>query len=149
MWQGRALREAKGTFLGLVLCSAFDHAFGTEALLVLLQVVFPGFVETKAPQLCSLGKISKHSAVVADMAMEYGRTPLGARYIKKKVEDATIFENTKEMEGEFRRLADKLKLNDHDRRELFSVAQHWVTSDTRLDPRMDPRDPDAKRYAIH
>jgi hypothetical protein len=49
------------------------------------------------------------------------------------------------MRDAFRRLADRLKLNDADRIELFKCVQRWVVADRRLDPTFDPKDPDAKR----
>jgi hypothetical protein len=49
------------------------------------------------------------------------------------------------MQNDFRRLADRLKLSDADRIEMFKCVQRWVVADRRLDPSFDPRDPDAKR----
>jgi hypothetical protein len=49
------------------------------------------------------------------------------------------------MRDAFRRLADHVKLNDPERIELFKYAQRWVVADRRLDPTLDPQDPDARR----
>jgi len=145
MWQGRALRETVKTKLGLVICSAFCHAYQAEHLLILLQVVFPGFQEVKAPQLSSCGKIRKDGKIVADVAIEYGMTSLGQRYIKREEKGVVIFTSLEGMQSECRRLADKLKLRDDDRRQFFTVMRNWVVADTRLDPLMNPADPEAKR----
>ena len=53
------------------------------------------------------------------------------------------------MEAVFRVLADRIKLNDTDRRELFACVLHWVKADRRLDPSFDRRDPDAKRLTVN
>ena len=53
------------------------------------------------------------------------------------------------LRNDFRRLADKIKLSDADRVELFAAVKNWVVADRRLDPTMDPKDPDAKRLVLH
>ena len=53
------------------------------------------------------------------------------------------------MRDAFRRLADRLKLSDSDRIEMFKYVQRWVVADRRLDPTFDPQDPDAKRLTTH
>jgi hypothetical protein len=50
---------------------------------------------------------------------------------------------------DMRRLADRLKLTDQERLEFFTCVKRWLVADHRLDPTMDPADPDAKRLTIH
>ena len=81
----------------------------------------------------------KHAVIVADMITKWGT--LQKRYV--------IFDDEKQMEGVFRRLADRLKLSDGERVDLFLAARHWVKADQRLDPSFDRRDPDARRLVLH
>jgi len=133
MWQVRALEAARGK-LGMVLLSVLAHSYD-DAMPVLLRVAFPGYIEPALPCLVTAARISKTGAVVADVVDRDGfkhlRTPL--------------YPNEMMLRDEFRRLADRLKLNDADRVEMFKAVQRWVVADMRLDPTMDPKDPDAKR----
>lgn len=45
-------------------------------------------------------------------------------------------------------LADRLKLTDGERIDLFIAVRHWVKADHRLDPAFDRRDPDARRLTV-
>ncbi len=136
-WQARALSEAKGQ-LGAVVLSVISHNYD-EALPVLLRLVFPGFTSIAAPFYCTIAKIDKTGAVVADCVTKDGQI----------IKDSVVFRSESEMEGQFRRLADRLKLNDADRIEMFKCVQHWCPADRRLDPSFDPKDPDAKRLVVH
>jgi hypothetical protein len=73
--------------------------------------------------------------VVADMVTRDGQI----------VRNAQVFKDEKAMEGAFRDLADLLKLSDDDRVQMFEAVKRWVVCDFRLDPKLDPRDPGAKR----
>ena len=137
-WQARVLADTDRTSLGKVVLSVLAHSFD-EAMPVLLRVVFPGFVSIRAPFMCSAGKIDKWGRVVGDVV-----TPDGAI-----IRNHPLFQNTRDLERAFRNLADRLKLSDDDRRGLFAALGAWLVADMRLDPAMDPRDPDAKRLAIH
>lgn len=132
-WQARALAEAKGQ-TGMVLLSVLSHSYD-DALVVLLPLVFPGFVEPSLPVLASCAKVDKTGAVVADV--------IDKKHVVKK--GAVIYRTEAALQDDFRRLADRLKLNDDDRIELFKCVQRWVVADCRLDPTFDPQDPDAKR----
>jgi hypothetical protein len=133
-WQGRALTEIRGPARA-VLLSVLAHTLDT-ALPTLCAVVFPDFDGSiEPPYLTSAAKIDKSGAVVADVCDRDG-------VIHK---DQVIFLNELQMRDAFRRFADRLKLNDEDRIEMFKYAQAWVVADRRLDPTMDPKDPDAKR----
>ncbi len=136
-WQGRALAAATGK-TGMVLLSVLAHNYD-EQLLTLLKVVFPGFTSIAAPFPTSAGRIERSGAVVADICMKDGRI----------VRNAILYRNEIEMRDDFRRFADRLKFSDADRRELFIALQNWVVADRRLDPLMDPKDPEAKRLVLH
>jgi hypothetical protein len=135
-WQARILRIATHK-LGAVVLSVLAHNYD-DAMPVLLRLVFPGFYSIKAPFLCTAGKIAKTGHVCADVVTRDGQI----------VKMAAIYRDTREMESAFRRLADRLKLPDSDRVEMFNAVKKWVVCDYRLDPNMDPMDPDAKRL-IH
>jgi hypothetical protein len=132
-WQARCLTAAHG-MTAAVLLSVLAHNYD-DALLPLLQVVFPGFTSITAPFFCTAAKVSKSGHIVADMVEKTGR-------IRK---DFVVYRDETEMRDDFRKLADDLKLSDTDRRELFAALQKWVVADRRLDPAMDPKDPAAKR----
>lgn len=132
-WQGRALSTATGK-TAAVLLSVLAHNYD-DALLPLLQVIFPGFTSITAPFFSTAGKVAKTGHIVADMVTRSG----------KIAKDFPIYRSEIEMRGDFRRLADGLKFNDTDRVQLFTALKNWVVADRRLDPTMDPKDPDAKR----
>lgn len=132
-WQARCLTHAKGK-TGAVMLSVLAHNFD-DAMLTLLQVCFPGFTSITAPFLSTAGKVQKNGAVTADMVERNGA-------IRK---DAVLYRNETELRDDFRRLADELKLSDDERKGLFAAVQKWVVCDFRIDPNLDPKDPDAKR----
>jgi hypothetical protein len=132
-WQAQVLSEAKGQ-LGAVVLSVLSHNFD-DAMPVLLRLVFPGFTSIAAPFYCTAAKVAKNGTVVADCVTRDGQI----------VKDTVVFRSEIEMRDQFRRLADRIKLNDQDRDQLFKCVQRWVVADRRLDPTFDPKDPDAKR----
>jgi len=137
-WQGRALAHAQGRMM-VVISSVLAHTYD-EAMAVMFRVVQPKcwdvFRQTlRTPFLCSAAKINKNGQIVADVILYDGAVK----------QTKVIFASELDFQTEFRKLADALKLSDHERREMFAVAKRWVVADTRLDPMMDPRDPDAKR----
>jgi hypothetical protein len=138
-WQGRALAATRGQgTVGAVLLSVLAHNFD-EHMPVLLRAVFPGF-DHLVPRgiLTTAGRIMKNGAVVADVFRAVGK----GGFIEKKV---VLYRNEIALRDDFRRLADRLKFSDEDREQLFIAVKNWVVADYRLDPRMDPQDPDAKR----
>lgn len=139
-WQGRALRFAEKRAIGIVLLSVLANAYETEHIFVLLHAVFPGFKSIKPPFICSTARVNKYGAIVADVVPRSGD-----RVIKNEV----IFPSEAAMQASFRKLADMMKLDDRDRRELFKAANMWVVADMRLDPNFDRRDPDAKRLVLN
>ena len=137
-WQGRALRFAKDnpqlkTFLLSLLADNYD-----ETLPFLLAAVYGDF-GVRAPFYCSNPKIDKRGLIVANLVM-----PDGMEY-----RNAVIFISELQMQDTLRKLADRLKLTDAERIDMFIAARHWVKADQRLDPAFDRRDPDAKRMVLH
>lgn len=132
-WQARTLSAARGQTRA-VLLSVLAHSYD-EQMLPLLQTVYPGFTSITAPFLCSAARVAKSGAIVADMIGRDGR----------KHKRHVLYRNELDLRDDFRRLADGIKLNDQDREQLFIAVQKWVVADLRLDPTMDPQDPDAKR----
>lgn len=133
-WQVRVLIETQRSHIGTVMLSALAHTYD-DAMFVMMRVAFPGFKSITPPFLCSAGKVDKNGAVVADVVQRAGT-------IKK---DVCLYTSEIQMRDELRRLADRMRLNDADRVEMFKVVQRWVVADRRLDPTMNPADPDAKR----
>lgn len=133
-WQGRALAHTVDSYFFCVVLSVLAHNYD-DAMPVLLRAVFPGFRSIRPPFLGSAGRVAKSGAVVAKVVRDGG-------VIEPRV---VIFRNLDRCKGAFRRLADKLKLSDAERVELFTAVRRWVVADERLDPTMDPADPDAKR----
>ena len=133
-WQAKVLEGTTGP-ARMVVMSVLAHTY-EDAVFTLCCAVFPDFDGSlRAPFLTTAAKIDKTGAIVADMVDERGR-------IHK---DTILFPTEISMRDAFRRMADRLKLNDADRIEFFKCAQRWVVADRRLDPTFDPKDPDAKR----
>lgn len=137
MWQARALFEAKGR-TGAVLLSVLAHSYD-EAMPTLLRVVFEEFVSIAAPFLTSAGKIARTGHVVADVVDRNGK-------ITKR---QPLYASEFHLRDDFRKLADRLKLSDADRVDMFEALRRWVVCDYRLDPTFDPKDPDSKRLVLH
>jgi len=138
-WQGRMLAYTHDKVIRNVVLSILANYFETDVVLVLLKAVFPDFEGVKAPFICSAARVNKAGFVVADMvARDHGL-----------IKNIIIFHNLNHMKEVLRRLADKMKLTDQERIEFFTVARKWVVADQRLDPTMDPADPDAKRLVYH
>ena len=132
-WQAKLL-AACGGHMGQVVLSVLSHSFD-EAMPVLLRLIYPGFTSIAAPFYCTAAKVDKAGRVVADVVTKTGSI----------VKNAKVFDDEVQMRDAFRRAADRLKLSDADRVEMFKCVQRWVVADRRLDPTFDPKDPDAKR----
>jgi len=136
-WQARILGHARG-MMGAVVLSVLAHNFD-DAMPVLLRAVDPGFIEPTLPCLVSAAKVAKTGHIMADVVMKDGGI----------IKNCVIFRNERQMKRMFRKLADDLKLDDHDRTQMFIAVRRWVVCDFRLDPNMNPQDPDAKRLRVN
>ena len=140
-WQAQALRATITDPVGMVLLSIFAHNYDEPrpghpwTWRSLMAAVFPGFVNITPPFLASAGRIDKSGRVTADVVWEDFSRPVREE----------LFADKRAFERKFRKLADNLALSDGDRRELFALVRAWIVQDQRLDPTMDPRDPDAVR----
>jgi len=146
-WQGKVLSRAltltagsarPNSPLGAVVLSVLAHNFD-QAMPVLLRTCFPGFISIGTPFLVSCARIAKTGDVMADMARRDGRI----------AKNQVFFRSLRNMESSLRRFADEARLTDTERVEFFDAAKRWVVADYRLDPAMDPADPDAKRLVVH
>ena len=134
MWPCRALRASKDQYVGMIMLSVIADNFD-GALMSIMEVSFPGFTSIAPPFLCSSAKVAKSGAVVADMVDMWG-------HVQK---DVILYMSETHLRNDIRRLADQLDLTDAERVEMFAAVRKWVVADRRLDPTMDPQDPDAKR----
>ena len=129
-WQGKllAIARTKDYMVALsILATNYD-----ELMIPLLRAVHPGWVEPSLPCLCSSAKIAKSGAVFATCMFEWG------------TKTVVLYQDELELRDEFRRLADQAKLADDERIEMFAAIRNWIIADFRLDPTMDPADPDAR-----
>lgn len=146
-WQGRALAHCMEItsygaaipkeLIGAAVLSIIAHSIDIELMQMLLFAI--GARGTGKPMLTTIARIDKAGRIVADYASRIGI----------EVRRYPIFQNEKEMEGAFRRIADQLHFTDDERVEFFGAVHKWCACDERLDPMMDRRDPDAKRLVLH
>lgn len=120
-WRLRILRAARGK-LSAVALSVIAHNYDDQ-LLPLLQLTFPGFTTIAAPFLCTAARISRQGKVYADIRQKSGM-----------VTREVLFETETELQDAFRKLADKLKLPDRHRVEMFAAVKRWIVCDYRIDP---------------
>ncbi|HEX9213184.1 MAG TPA: hypothetical protein VF901_21965 [Bradyrhizobium sp.] len=139
MWPARVLHATRYEPIGMVVLSMLAHSFD-EAMPALLGCVFPGFRSITTPFICSHAKIDKCGRVIADVVWGDWEPP---------TKNEVIFRDLAHLQKTFRIIADKLKLPDTERVQLFDCAKKWVTADMRLDPEMDPADPDARRLTVN
>jgi hypothetical protein len=143
-WQARVLARALTAggrpvdLLGMCVLSILAHSFD-DAMPVLLRVVFRDFHSIGLPFLSSCAKVAKTGHVMADLVTSAG----------KIAKNQALFRDTRQMEGSFRRYADEARLTDAERVEFIAAVKRWVVADYRLDPTMNPADPDAKRLVAH
>lgn len=90
----------------------------------LMCVTFPKFVSIVPPFFVTAAKISRGGRVYADMTTK--SVDAVARVI--------VFRSEREMEGAFRRLADRLSFTDAERVEMFAAVKKWIVCDYRIDP---------------
>ena len=121
MWQSRALRESNGK-LQRVMMVVLSYEY-SSAMPILLKATFPGFTDIQRPFLCSYATIVQSGKIVAEMIDIDGS--------KKAV---AVYDSKDKFLADVRSLADKLKLDDLEREEMFSALQRWVVKDMRVGP---------------
>jgi len=120
LWQSRALRESQGK-LRRVLVTVIAKEY-PGALVTLLKVTFPGFVDLDPPILTGYAAIAPDGAIACDMLDRDGQ--------RKRVK---VYDSENDMLYALRMLADNLKLSDKNRVEMFTIVGKWVASDQRID----------------
>lgn len=121
MWQSRVLAGTDGLERA-ILVRMFVKAY-KDAIKILLAVTFPGFRDLGLPQIVGHANVAPSGRIVADVLQK-----------NRRVRTHILYESQDAMRAAFGRLADKLKLNDFDRVELFAMLQGWVAADLRIDP---------------
>lgn len=122
MWQSRALAESDGR-LRRVLMVVLTKEYAA-AMPILLRVTFPGFEDIKLPFLSGYATIMQSGRMVCDETIDKFGT-------QRRV---AVYENQGKFIADMRALADKLKLSDAERTEMFGVLQKWVVADLRIGP---------------
>lgn len=120
MWQSRALAAASGTMravLTAVLAKEYHQAFA-----VIWRVTF-GDQDVPNSFIAGYGRVFPSGRVVADV--------MGADRVKRP---SVIFVSKDHYTAAMRRLADKLKLKDAERKEFFEVLSKWIVADMRIGP---------------
>ena len=121
MWQSRALAASEGKMQRvLMVVLAYEYA---AAMPVLLAATFPGFTDIERPFLSSYATIMPNGKVVCEMVDKDGS--------KKTV---AIYDNKDKYVYDMRQLADKLKLSDDERAEMFGALSRWIVKDMRIGP---------------
>lgn len=121
MWQSRVLTSSEGVQRAII-TRMFIHAY-KDAVKTLFRATFPGFRDLTLPQIVGLARVEPSGRVTADVWEKTGR-----RCFK------ILYDSQDAMRADFGRLADKIKLNDFDRIELFQMLQGFVVADMRVDP---------------
>jgi len=133
-WQAKLLRTARANRYydktAMVLLSVLATSYD-EMMLPLLHII--GLVEPPLPCLVTSGKIAKSGAIFATVMFEHGK------------ENRVLYEDEIELRDSFRRLADRAMVHGDERAEMFTAIRNWLVADYRLNPTMDPMDPDARR----
>lgn len=127
-WQARALAESKGR-LSAVMLAVLMHSY-LSAMQILLRVVFPrapiaknGWPEINRPFLYGPAAIDIGGRIRCGMFDRIGR----------RLPWTIIYATEGDLLKDFRDLADRLKLNDHDRVQMTEAVKRWIVRDVRVD----------------
>ncbi len=121
MWQSRILRATEG-YMRAVVLSMLAHSY-RDAMSTLLKVTYGPNVTLRPPLLSTCGKIQKNGTITAVVRKADNSTEL-----------MTFFPSVDVLQGRFRALADRMKLNDEERVEMFGMVQRWLVVDFRKGP---------------
>ena len=124
-WQCRLLAETKGKIAAVVMAFLAHSYF--EAMETLLRMAYPGFVKVQPPLYSGPATIRSTGQITCT-------------YIARNFEErhnVLVYDSEDDLLKEFRELADKLKLKDHEREEMFATIKRWVTRDDRIAPTVE------------
>lgn len=109
--------QEQGTwqYKAVVACRGNQTMVGT----ILLAII--GRNAKNPPQITTTATVDEHGLVWAGIATRNGQHGLA------------VLGTIQDVRDEFRRLADYLKLDDHERIELFEELRKWVAVDMRAD----------------
>jgi hypothetical protein len=129
-WQVRLLRIARDHMYAAVL-SVLAHSeadmFDLYAKAACWPNPWPGAVP---PLFASCAKVLADGKIGVDIIDRQ----------HQRYRNAPMFRDLDELTGEFRRLADQLKLTDADRLAMFAAVQKWIVADHRLNPLTGDKD---------
>lgn len=123
MWQCRALSEAEPK-MQRVLLAAIRAEYPAD-LIIILKTTF-GTLEIPTPFYRGYAFISPGGHVCCEVV---DRDPSGLVWRGP----VKVYDNENKFLYETRKLADKMKLNDADRMDMFYVLKKWISHDQRLD----------------
>lgn len=118
MWQAKVLVGTTGLERA-ILIRMFVKAYRDD-IKPLLRAI--GIAGLKPPQIFSHAKIAPSGKVIADVLEKNGG-----------VRTHILYDSQARMRADFGRLADRLKLDDISRVELFDMLQRFVVADLRID----------------
>jgi len=125
-WQARCLHAVNDDdkFWNVV-HAVLWHDYG-KAMPVLLQVIYPGFTDITRPFFIGGANVIANGKVVCRMVREGDASIDDADWV-------VVYDSQEQLNWNFRKLADKLKLSDRDRMELFASVKRWIVADLRID----------------
>lgn len=121
MWQSRALREARYVTAFVLGCAMMNEYSAFMPLL--LRVTFPDFKDVRLPALTGYATIWPSGRITC-MLIDTNRR-------RRPVQ---VYDDESHMLYDFRALADRLKLKDGERQEMFDVLKKWIVRDMRVGP---------------
>ena len=128
LWQVRALAHADGKLQRVLLIALYKEY--PADILILLRVAF-GQIEIPNVMYTDYAAILPNGHVACEQKVrENGLVWKG--FVK-------VYDSENRFLYDARRLADKLKLNDADRTDMFRVLKKWIAKDMRVDPNGEKR----------
>jgi hypothetical protein len=127
-WQARVILGLPESYERKILESVISH--GWDDAFVALLLACDTWVYL--PHLISAGRISRGGKVFVRWMNEHGSI------------ETKSFGSLDWLETAMRKVADRVRLSDVERMAMFVAIARWLVADFRLDPEMDPADPDAR-----
>lgn len=119
-WQCRVLQHAKDrAFYVMLAALCAEYHVGVK---ILLSAAHPGFSDIKPPLLAGYATIAPDGSIWCYLIDE-----------ERNLKAVGVYQNEHKLAYEMRKLADKLKLNDRERLDMFTVVEKWIVQDQRID----------------